>query len=136
MSAPWLAGKIPAVIREIVERSKLAAIRLNPSDDGMLVTDEALSYAAQEMQEHVDLLTPKPEDKRSETVKAADALAEAMRYAVDQGLPIPAVGMPRGEAVFTSPGETKTLPQHGAHDDVVGAFPESKSKSKQSPPAN
>jgi transitional endoplasmic reticulum ATPase len=63
LSAPYLAGKIPAVIREIVERSKLAAIRLTPNDDDLVVTDEALSFAAQEMEDHVALLTPKPEDR-------------------------------------------------------------------------
>jgi transitional endoplasmic reticulum ATPase len=77
-SREMLAGKIPAVIREIVERSKLAAIRLTPVDDDLRVTDEALRYAAEEMQEHIDLLTPVEEDKRSERVKAAQLLSESL----------------------------------------------------------
>jgi transitional endoplasmic reticulum ATPase len=78
-SGDALAGKIPAVIREIVERSKLAAIRLNPNDDELVVTDEALAFAANEMAEHIALLTPDEPDLRSETVKAAEIIAEVAR---------------------------------------------------------
>lgn len=74
-----LAGNIPAVIREVVERSKLAAIRLTPPDGELVVTDDALAFAAKEMADHIKLLTPVEPDTRSETVKAADVLAEAMR---------------------------------------------------------
>jgi SpoVK/Ycf46/Vps4 family AAA+-type ATPase len=83
-----MAGKIPAVIREIVERSKLAAIRLTPEGEELRVTDSALLFAAEEMSEHVALLTPAEEDLRSETVKAADSMADAVRYAADKGLPV------------------------------------------------
>lgn len=82
-----MAGKIPAVIREIVERSKLAAIRLTTSDDDLVVTDEALLFAATEMQAHVDLLTPKEPDMRSEMVKAADIMSDVMREGWEKGFP-------------------------------------------------
>jgi transitional endoplasmic reticulum ATPase len=84
-SKALLAGKIPAVIREIVERSKLAAIRLNETDDTLNVTDDALVFAAEEMEEHVALLTPKAEDTRSETVKAADTIATVLREGIASG---------------------------------------------------
>lgn len=93
-SKALLAGKIPAVIREIVERSKLAAIRLNETDDTLVVTDDALVFAAEEMEEHVRLLTPKEEDTRSETVKAADTLAGVIREGIEQGVPIGPVLFP------------------------------------------
>lgn len=85
-SGEWLAGKIPAVIREVVERSKLAAISLTPNDADLVVGDAALAFAAREMEDHVALLTPKPEDRRSETVKAADILATVAREGIQKGV--------------------------------------------------
>lgn len=84
-----LAGSIPAVIREAVEKSKLYAIRemalaaklagvpLDPTKP-VVLTDEALYGAAVEMREHRASITPKAPDTRSETVKAAHVLAEAI----------------------------------------------------------
>lgn len=89
-SRKWLANKIPAVIREIVERSKLAAIDTTPDDGDLSVSDDALTFAAQEMEAHVALLTPRPEDRRSETVKAADAIARAIVEASENTVVIPA----------------------------------------------
>jgi transitional endoplasmic reticulum ATPase len=93
-SKKLLAGTIPAVIREVVERSKLAAIRLHDNDDELFVDDAALVFAAEEMAEHVRLLTPAEEDKRSETVKAAEIIATVGREAIEKGvavsLPLPA----------------------------------------------
>ena len=80
-----LGGQIPAVIREVVERSKLDAIRL--SDGGSLViTEEALLAAAESMSYHWGLLG-KDEDKRSSADKLMDALGVAMRERLgDEGL--------------------------------------------------
>jgi ATPase family protein associated with various cellular activities (AAA) len=89
-SRKWLANRIPAVIREIVERSKLAAINLTEDDGDLVVNDDALTFAAQEMEEHIALLTPKPEDRRSETVKAADAIAKAILTASENTVIVPA----------------------------------------------
>lgn len=80
-----LAGHKPAVIREIIERSKLAAIaRLSPEEPLQLSAAD-LAFAADEMTNHLRLLTPKPVDDRSEVVRAADVLgkhvAGAMRPA-------------------------------------------------------
>lgn len=81
----WMAGKIPAIIREIVERSKLAAIRLTPEGENLVVSDEALAFAAREMEDHVRLLTPREPDTRSETVKAAGVIADAVVEAAKNG---------------------------------------------------
>jgi transitional endoplasmic reticulum ATPase len=88
-SGEALAGKIPAVIREIVERSKLDAMRRTPNDEDLTVTDAALAWTAQDMSGHVELLTPAEPDKRSETVKAAEILAEAARETGGFVLPFP-----------------------------------------------
>lgn len=93
-----LAGKIPAVIREIVERSKLAALRLTPNDEDLVVDDAALLFAAEEMAEHIALLTPAEPDTRSETVKAAQVLADAMKETGAAGIvpfPVRPSGMTR-----------------------------------------
>jgi len=84
-SKEHLAGKIPAVIREIVERSKLYAISMTPPEGQLEVTDDALLATVQEMEDHVALLTPKPEDRRSETVKAADTISTAIVKAAELG---------------------------------------------------
>ena len=69
-----LAGQIPAVIREVVERSKLAAIgRLAPGEQLTLRATD-LEFAADEMLNHLRLMTPKPDDERSDIEKAADRL--------------------------------------------------------------
>jgi transitional endoplasmic reticulum ATPase len=90
----FMSGKIPAVIREVVERSKLAAISLTPEGEELVVDDAALAFAALEMEEHVKLLTPKPEDHRSETLKAADSIAAAMDRATGAGVPVTVTPFP------------------------------------------
>lgn len=55
-----LAGKIPAVIREIVERSKLYAISRNPTlGSDVKITAEDIVFSAKGMKAHLDLLAPK-----------------------------------------------------------------------------
>ena len=107
----FMAGKIPAVIREVVERAKLYALSLDPNakDEDVRVTDDALAYAAQEMDDHVRLLAPKEEDLRSETLKAADAMAAAMDRATEAGLVLPFVGMTPTPSVYEP---------HRAHPDT------------------
>jgi SpoVK/Ycf46/Vps4 family AAA+-type ATPase len=69
-----LAGEIPAIIREVVERSKLAALR---RDNGnLLLTPGDIEITAKGMKAHMNLLkTPEP-DNRSERERAAQILAE------------------------------------------------------------
>lgn len=54
-----LAGNIPAVIRETVERAKLYSISQNPDSDKILITGEDIVNAAYGMKKHLELLTPK-----------------------------------------------------------------------------
>jgi transitional endoplasmic reticulum ATPase len=76
-----LDGQIPAVIREVVERSKLAAIgRLQPNEELQLRASD-LEFASDEILNHIRLMTPKPEDTRSDNEKAADRLGSAIKAA-------------------------------------------------------
>lgn len=74
-----LAGQIPAVIRECVERSKLHALRLTEPGGSIKLSPEALLGAAMEMEFALELLKPKTEDERSERVKAAEITANALK---------------------------------------------------------
>jgi transitional endoplasmic reticulum ATPase len=77
-----LSGQIPAVIREVVERSKLAAVsRLQPNEELLLHSGD-LEFAADEMLNHLRLMTPKPEDTRSKQEKAADVLGKHIAEAL------------------------------------------------------
>lgn len=74
-----MAGKISSVIREITERSKLAAIALSEPGKAINITDDALVEAALDMDEHIKAATPRPADRRSEREKAAAILAEGTK---------------------------------------------------------
>lgn len=84
-----LAGNIPAVIRECVERSKLAAIKLTKPGEQMLLTGEALLDAATGMKNQLDLL-----NRSGETVAPHEKLAKVLGGAVVKHLDMefPAVG--------------------------------------------
>lgn len=136
-SRKWLANKIPAVIREIVERSKLAAIDSTPDDGDLIVNDDVLAFAAQEMEAHVALLTPKPEDRRSETLKAADAIAQAVITASENTVVIPAT-FPITTPAITPSGDWGEARYTDARDAIPAETdqqrkvkPESISKSNQ-----
>jgi transitional endoplasmic reticulum ATPase len=73
-----LNGKIPAVIREVVERAKLAAIAAAPTED-LIITAKALEIAAKSMSGQLALLTPQEPDDRSDIEKAADVLVTAFQ---------------------------------------------------------
>jgi transitional endoplasmic reticulum ATPase len=73
MVGDLLAGSIPAVIRETVERAKLSAIGLNEGG-ALVVTGSAMLDATQTMQMQLELLKPKVADERSDMEKAADRL--------------------------------------------------------------
>lgn len=72
-------GATPAVIREVIERSKLAAIRrLGTQEDleGAITGDDVLVVAKQ-MDHHVKLLMPKPPEK-SEPIQRAMLVAKGI----------------------------------------------------------
>lgn len=72
-----LAGIIPALIREVVERSKLAAIRRVGSHGGEVkLTGEDIEVTARTMKRHMEMLEPKKKDERSEREKAAQIIAD------------------------------------------------------------
>lgn len=75
-----LAGNIPAVIREVVERSKLASIhRCGETGEVVDLQPWDLEVSADGMLDHLRLLAPKAEDHRSEREKAAAVLAEGLQ---------------------------------------------------------
>ena len=77
-----MSGQIPAVIRETVERSKLAAISSTSNDAELRVTPQNLIDASLSMRNQLDLLAPKAADRRSDAEKAASITGEAIRSLV------------------------------------------------------
>ena len=68
-----LAGEIPAIIREVVERSKLAALR---REGELTLTPNDIEVTAKSMKAHMQLLKPAAPDTRSEREKAAQIVAD------------------------------------------------------------
>jgi transitional endoplasmic reticulum ATPase len=85
-----LDGNIPAVIMEVVERSKLASLYRDPDANAVVVTSDDLRAAAAAMQNQLDLLKPREVDKRHPVEKAAqieaDSRIEAARITVAAGV--------------------------------------------------
>lgn len=65
-----LHGQIPAVIREVVERSKLAALRRTQPGEELRLTGEALAESALTMARQLHLLERQPEPNPSDLEKA------------------------------------------------------------------
>jgi transitional endoplasmic reticulum ATPase len=61
-----LAGQIPAVIRECVERAKLSAIKVSEPGAALVITGEAMLDAAEGMKNQLDLLNGKINDPQKE----------------------------------------------------------------------
>lgn len=83
-AARLMDGQIPAVLREVVERSKLAALRRQKIDHetgALVITKDALVDAALSMSNQLELLKPKTEDHRSPQEKAAVTIADAIKEA-------------------------------------------------------
>lgn len=74
-----LDGQIPAVIREVVERSKLYAISRLADGEHFLLLDEDLTAAARGMKAHLELL----QERKEQEVSAATALGEAFEAVVE-----------------------------------------------------
>jgi transitional endoplasmic reticulum ATPase len=73
-----LDGHIPAVIRETVERSKLAAISHLNDDEPLRLNGADLLAAAKELEGHNALLEPPPQDGRADVEKFGDAAMTAL----------------------------------------------------------
>lgn len=78
--AKKLEGNIPAIIREAVERSKLAAIADHDGEGDLVVKAEHLETAADQMLVHAEFLKEKPEPKPDLQI-----LGEAMANTIAQG---------------------------------------------------
>jgi transitional endoplasmic reticulum ATPase len=70
-----LAGSIPAVIREVVERSKLGGIRRYP----LYLTTEDLVIAAAQMRYHAELSAPSKTVEPTPAEKLGSALLELLK---------------------------------------------------------
>ncbi len=70
-----LAGHIPAVIQEVVERSKLGAI----AHGNDKISAQDLLGAAQTMTRQIELIEPEILDDREPIERAADSIADALR---------------------------------------------------------
>lgn len=75
-----LAGEIPALIREVVERSKLAALR---RDGDLRLEGSDIEVTATSMKNHMNLLKPVEPDKRSDREKAAQIMADGALKAAE-----------------------------------------------------
>jgi len=83
-----LAGKIPAVIREVVEKAKLTQIRMGMDGGKLVITPEALTESAETMRNQLELLNRKKETTRPALVEALSEIvrekaAAAMRDVCD-----------------------------------------------------
>jgi len=97
-AAELLAGQIPSVVREVVERSKLASVRRSALEGKKKATlkGDDLRISANGILTHINLLKDPPVDNRSDIEKAADRLGGHLK------------GM-LGDVVN---GKGKTLPEH------------------------
>ena len=90
-SSKLLAGKIPAVIREVVERSKLAALSRPGFDiSAVELTDQDLAIAARGMEMHLELLDGRKEKKSptaGERIEAA--LHDIVHHGATGDTPVP-----------------------------------------------
>lgn len=80
-----LAGKIPAVIRECVERSKLYAIGMRPNEQVNLTAADIV-YSAKGMEHHLRLLDGEKAPEQTPAEKLGQALAEVLDHGLSNGL--------------------------------------------------
>lgn len=73
-----LDGQIPAIIREAVERSKLAAISDLSPNETMVVRSEHLEIAAMQCLEHAKLINKKPEAEMTDLEVLGDAFGRVL----------------------------------------------------------
>lgn len=71
-----LAGNIPAVVREVVERSKLAAVSRRAPNEPFLLKAEDLETAAEGMLGHLSLMKGTEPDNRTQIEKLVQLFAE------------------------------------------------------------
>ena len=79
-----LAGEIPAVIREVVDRSKLVAIRHTPKNAILHITSQDLIVAKDSMKSHLRMLNEKRQPPPGEIEKAANVVMTHVMSAMKQ----------------------------------------------------
>lgn len=80
-AAELLTGQIPSVVREVVERSKLSAIRRASTtnfEGGVTITGDDILIAAKGISMHIKLLEDPEADNRSDIEKAAAMLGDKL----------------------------------------------------------
>lgn len=100
-----LDGMIPAVVREVVERAKLAAVNrlADENADGELeLRARDLELAADSMIEHLAFLRDRPVDSRSRLEKGMAIMGDEMAKAIDR-----AMGGSAGAHLIEHPAITK-----------------------------
>lgn len=84
-----LNGQIPAIIREAVERAKIAAALDTEEGDDLVVKEEHLILTAKEMLIHADYLKPKTAPKPDLVILGqaiGSVIASGIRYNIDETL--------------------------------------------------
>jgi transitional endoplasmic reticulum ATPase len=101
-----LAGNIPAVIREVCERSKLAAMRLTPKGKKLdIIPVPALREASLTMKMQLDLLGKQDEPKKEGLEQVAESIA-AVATALGNTPKVVTTPASRTAKVPTAPGAT------------------------------
>ncbi len=77
-----LAGCIPAMIQEVVKRSKLGAVRRAATGGILEITSHDVEVSALSMLAHMKLLEPKVPDTRSDRERAAEILGDKLSDAL------------------------------------------------------
>lgn len=82
-----LAGQIPAVTREVMERSKLGAVLRSAADaKDIKISALDIETAASGMFAHMQLLEPMKKEKRSDRIVAAETLGKAFSAGIDNAV--------------------------------------------------
>lgn len=81
-----LDGQIPAVIREVVERSKLAAVGHLSMDEKLLVTAKDLEDAARGIMGHIKYITGKKDRKVPDVEILGNVIGEHLKVGLDVAL--------------------------------------------------
>lgn len=106
-ASAMLAGKIPAVIREVVERSKLAMVmRVTAYGGEDKVTGDDLCVSCESMHKHLELLSPKPKDTRSPFEKASQILVDGISQTL-KDVVVTETTFTEAEPYFVPPTENK-----------------------------
>lgn len=78
-----LAGQIPAVIREAVERAKLYTLSRSDGISLPVLSGADLSLAAVDMRPHLDMMAAEPPSKETVAERIGNAFIDAVKHAVD-----------------------------------------------------